>query len=193
MDLLNKLYQLDTNERYNKDTEQYNNITNYYDNNREYFNKIDMEEFIQKYTTDDDEFNFYTQIFMDLQRRPIKTPEIDANQADSKQKDTTVIPETQTEEKPLGYTTPYGLAIGGTIGTAIGAIGGPIPAIGLGTVGATIGGSIQNAIEGNPYSNKPPPQRPVLPVPRPTPSEPLPAYMFGTNAPSGVPRFGFRP
>ena len=66
LDLLDKLYQLDENERYNRRTAQYINTATYYDENREYLNGIDIFTIIDNTITDDKQSNFYKQIFQDL-------------------------------------------------------------------------------------------------------------------------------
>ena len=66
LDLLDKLYQLDENERYNRRTAQYINTATYYDENREYLNGVDIFTIIDNTITDDKQSNFYKQIFQDL-------------------------------------------------------------------------------------------------------------------------------
>ena len=71
MDLIRKMYELEPSKRYNVNTEEYNNAKTYYVENREYFNTIDIEPFFRKYTINEQEFNFYMQIFLNLKRIPI--------------------------------------------------------------------------------------------------------------------------
>jgi hypothetical protein len=66
LELLNNLYQLDENERYNRRTAQYINTATYYDENREYLNDIDIFRIIDNVITDDKQSNFFKQIFLDL-------------------------------------------------------------------------------------------------------------------------------
>ena len=66
LELLDKLYQLDENERYNRRTAQYINTATYYDENREYLNGIDLFTIIDNTITADNQSNFYKQIFQDL-------------------------------------------------------------------------------------------------------------------------------
>ena len=166
LNLLGQLFELDENERYNQETEQYINAAIYYDDNKEYFNSLNIENFIENNTTTPEQYNFYMQTIRDFNRRP-RPQSLTKEQIEAVTGPNTggIIeiprpPET-INETPAPYKTPVGGILGGTIGMALGAGasgGNPIVAGGAGSAGFLIGNSIQNALEGNPSEPTPQPE-----------------------------------
>ena len=145
----------------------------YYDDNKEYFNSLDIRNFIENNVTSVEQSNFYMQTIMDFNRRPRPQP-LTKEQIEAVTGPNTggIIeiprpPET-INETSAPYETPYGGILGGTIGMALGGAasgGNPIVAGGAGSAGFLIGNSIQNALEGKPSEPQPeeeiPMKRPI--------------------------------
>ena len=175
MDLIRKMYELEPDERYNNKTEQYIKAGTYYDENREYFSTADIEPFFEKYTINEQEFNFYMHTFLNFKRNPTI---IDANQAELRPQ--TVIEEPLPTEAPQEpYRTPIGGVAGAVIGGSLGALasgGNPAIAGGTGAVGFLAGNALENAVRSLPAIAPPPPRPIYVPPPPTTTLDPL---LFG--------------
>ena len=186
MDLIRKMYELEPDERYNNKTEQYIKAGTYYDENREYFSTADIEPFFEKYTINEQEFNFYMHTFLNFKRNPTI---IDANQAELRPQ--TVVEEPLPTEAPQPdaiqpeatpqepYRTPIGGVAGAVIGGSLGALasgGNPAIAGGTGAVGFLAGNALENAVRSLPAIAPPPPRPIYVPPPPTTPLNPL---LFG--------------
>jgi hypothetical protein len=139
LNLLGQLFELDDNERYNQGSDQYINAAIYFNDNKEYFNNLDIPDFLDKNVSSDDQYNFYINTIRDFNYRP---------RPESR-------PTTRPEDQ---YETPIGGYIGAAIGTLAGGIssgGNPIVAGGAGAAGFLAGNTIENAIEGKPSPAQP--------------------------------------
>ena len=174
LNLLGQLFELDENERYNQETEQYINAAIYYDDNKEYFNSLNIENFIENNTTSSEQYNFYMQTIRDFNRRPRPQP-----QEPKPEPEPEPIQPEPTQQEPEPYRTPIGGVAGAVIGGSLGALasgGNPAIAGGTGAVGFLAGNALENAVRSLPAIAPPPPRPIYVPPPPTTTLDPL---LFG--------------
>ena len=185
LNLLGQLFELDENERYNQETEQYINAAIYYDDNKEYFNSLNIENFIENNVSSVEQSNFYMQTIIDFKRRPRPQPIQEPIQEPTQEpiQEPTQEPTQEPIQEP--YRTPVGGITGAVIGGSLGALasgGNPAIAGGTGAVGFLAGNALENAVRSLPATQPPPPRPIYVPPPPTTTLDPL---LFGAGFNTG--------